>query len=571
MKPANAIRGYLVFAALVSLWFRAEFPIFALMAPLDDFLFIKLAGKIGMGEWLGPYDHTMLAKGIGYSVFILFNKLTGLPLKISEHLLYLACGWFAATTVARMSGRNWLLPWVFTVVAFSPVPWMIEGGARVVRESLYQTLGVAIVFLAAWYCLKPERNVRLGLALGLIVGWYWLTREEGIWLIPSLSVVVLAWLATGYRRLRNSLYRGSLAPVAWREIHFAILPPLAGFLLPVLVVNSINFAYYGVFRNNELRSGPFSAAYGALARIQHDEWKRYVVFPRDARQRAYAASAAARELRPYLEGSLGQSWKDSSRNYPKPWGCPQEPAACNEEILSGWFLWALRDAVSAAGYYRSAHAADTFYRRLADEINGACDTGYIPCRPLHASLAPVWRTHYLVDSVEASWSVLTTLIAFNKGQVGVSASPISVREADIFRSATNSRISGFGKDGEKSETVDPTHTRVRLSQAIAASYAAASPPLFALALASYLFLLVAHLRVKSANVPAHSIVILTALLVAVLSRVGLLGFLEATSIPSNNMLYLLPAVPFYLLFVATSLGLGGAALFSLMRGRAAAA
>lgn len=54
--------------------------------------------------------------------------------------------------------------------------------------------------------------------------------------------------------------------------------------------------------------------------------------------------------------------------------------------------------------------------------------------------------------------------------------------------------------------------------------------------------------------------ILTALFVAMLSRVGLLGFLEATSLPSNNMLYLLPAVPVSLFFVATGLSPGGAAM-----------
>ena len=35
----------------------------------------------------------------------------------------------------------------------------------------------------------------------------------------------------------------------------------------------------------------------------------------------------------------------------------------------------------------------------------------------------------------------------------------------------------------------------------------------------------------------------SALVAAVAARVVLLGFLEATSIPSNNMLYLLPVVP----------------------------
>ena len=67
-------------------------------------------------------------------------------------------------------------------------------------------------------------------------------------------------------------------------------------------VNTINYTVYGVFRNNDFRSSDFLAGYGALTRIRHDHWQRYVPFPKDARERAYAMSAAARELKPYFEG-----------------------------------------------------------------------------------------------------------------------------------------------------------------------------------------------------------------------------------------------------------------------------
>jgi hypothetical protein len=174
---------------------------------------------------------------------------------------------------------------------------------------------------------------------------------------------------------------------AWLKDSLRFLaPPLAAFMLVVLAVNTANLAEYGVFRNNDFRSGPFPEAYGALARIRHDEWKRYVVFPRDARQRAYAASPAARELMPYFEGESMKRWIASSRSYPAPWGCRDDPAACNDEVLAGWFIWALRDAAAAAGHYRSALAADTFYASLADEINTACDRGVIPCHTPRTSL-----------------------------------------------------------------------------------------------------------------------------------------------------------------------------------------
>ncbi len=38
-------------------------------------------------------------------------------------------------------------------------------------------------------------------------------------------------------------------------------------------------------------------------------------------------------------------------------------------------MWALRDAVQAAGHYRTAVEARAFYRQLADEVDRACDAG----------------------------------------------------------------------------------------------------------------------------------------------------------------------------------------------------
>jgi hypothetical protein len=258
---------------------------------------------------------------------------------------------------------------------------MFESGSRVTREPLYLCLTVAVVCLSAHYFLLPSRRRWLGLVLGLIGGCYWLTREEGIWLLPMLAVIALPWLHGVVGNLRAG--RTALLKDAAR----CLLLPVLAFLLVVMVVNSINFAVYGVFRNNDLRSGPFPEAYGALTRIRHGEWQRYVVFPKESRLWAYNASPAARELAPYLDGDAGRAWIETSRAHPKPWGCAKDPANCNNEIPSWLFVWALRDAVSVAGHYRSAADADAYYTRLADEINAACDSQAIPCR----SGARPWR------------------------------------------------------------------------------------------------------------------------------------------------------------------------------------
>ena len=64
------------------------------------------------------------------------------------------------------------------------------------------------------------------------------------------------------------------------------------------------------------------------------------------------------------------------------------------QIPGGWFMWALRDAVAAAGHYSSGTAAADYYRRLANEINIACDEGRLECYGRRATMMAPWHSEY---------------------------------------------------------------------------------------------------------------------------------------------------------------------------------
>lgn len=543
-----------VLAAGLSIWLRAGYLPLGVWGGHDDALFLRLARNLSQGQWLGPYDQLTLAKGAFFPVFLLLGKASGLPLKLVEHLLYVLTAMLAATTVLRLTGMRWLAATVGLVLLLSPVPWMFEGGSRVTREPVYQVMALALLLVSARYFVLGDAKPSLGWTLGLLGGCYWLTREEGAWLLPSLVILLLPCVL----RVGRSLLGKSWATLAGDLRLMAF--PLTGFLALVMSVNTINQFSYGVFRNNDFRTGPFAEAYASLVRVRHDEFKRFVTFPKEARARTYAVSPLARELAPYLEGRQGSEWAKASQHYPAPWGCSENPRSCNDEILSAWFVWALRDAVAAAGHYRSANEADAYYRRLAAEIDVACDSGAIPCDPKSLGLMPKWRNHYLSDGLAASMNVLGTLTRLNGGHVGVPPSVLSAEQARIFRYAVNSPISGDAGSGTLG--TGPLHdARISLTEAIGRLYALASQPLFALALAGYVLLLcvVGTHGALPPEMPRLALV-LSALLAAVLARVALLGFLEATAIPSNNLLYLLPVVPIYLLFVVLGCGAAFSAL-----------
>lgn len=536
--PALGFYAALAFIFVVSMWLRNAFPIFAIASAMhDDALFVKLADSISRGDWLGDYNNLTLAKGIGYPLFLVANHIAGLPLKLSEHLFYLLAALFLASLFGKLYGSRWASLATFALLAFIPTAWNPGVSGRVMREGLYVSLSLFLLGLAI-RCFVLAKAASLAddlrekwvflLLLGLVGGVYWLTREEGVWLLPSAVIILAYWLWSRWPALRPR-----------RAAALFVALPLLSAMLVIGAVNTLNYHWYGVFRNNDFRSTDFVSAYGALSRIKHDHWQRFVVFPSDARERAYRFSSAARELRPSFEGRLGANWRQT--------GCNQTGISPCPEILSGWFMWALRDAVAAGGHYRSATDARLFYTRLASEINVACDQHAEECLPRRDTMVPPWRNAYLLDTAKASQEVFHTLVTLGGAHAGTKSSVGQVRGLDLFARITNGPLAPTKP--QKTETGD-ARSGMPLAMRVAGNLARIEQVIAEIGIpAAMLALLAWCLVAVYGRLVDVGLVTALALAAAVAARVVLLGFLDATSIPSNNMLYLSPVAPMALALI----------------------
>src|SRR5690606_32422384 len=103
----------------------------------------------------------------------------------------------------------------------------------------------------------------------------------------------------------------------------------------------------------EFRADAFRDAYGAMTRVKTGPDIPFVPVTREARQAMAQVSPAFAELQHQFDQGLARSWAVHGEFLT---GTPAE----EEQIGSGWFMWALREAVSNAGHTSDAAKALKF-------------------------------------------------------------------------------------------------------------------------------------------------------------------------------------------------------------------
>lgn len=369
----------------------------------DDYLFLKLAESLLKGSWLGTFDELTLAKGCGYPIWIALTSWLGIPLLLSQHLLYLAAVLTLLVAIRPMYSNRTFLLLVGAVLWLNPASYTVHV-LRVMREGIYPALtlfavagvagAVARLRQGAWRPLWPWLVVA-----GVALAAFWQTREEGIWILPLFAV------ATAFTAV--SLWWRQI-PRRW-TLALACLAPLVAVPCGDWALARKNLAAYGIPVTVEFRTHDFLAAYGALTRVKPMVPHTFVSTA--AREQIYAVSPAFAKLRRHLEGRMGKAWSQG--------GWAMWPDLAHTEIGGGIFMWAFRDAVAREGYYQSGTKAMQYYRQLATEVNLACDQGKLDCLPPRATMMPAWRSEYGAQLLAAVAKGIPYAMAFE----GVGANP----------------------------------------------------------------------------------------------------------------------------------------------------
>ena len=366
----------------------------------DDLLFMTQAATISAGDWLGEFWQLTLTKGPTYSIFVALSAASGLSLQFNEVLFHgLACISFFGALCPWIRRPEWRLL-LLAVLLFEAHSLSPEIFGRVLRGAIQPALALftlaGLLGMETRAKLHPKFIYPWAMLAGIAGSAFWFSREEGIWLVPTMVLLLGAFAWTSWST--SAAHR-----ISWLS---CLALPVIVFLGARAALHSINQAYYGVSIGVDVNTGAFPEAYGAMMRVHSPDPIPGVAITTTTRDLIYPYSPAFAEIAKELDGPVTAIWG------PAGWGENNPHPRANLEIRGGWYQWALREAATRSGYYRSASVTQAYWQRVADEINAAVDSGRLAGGNRRHGFFPVWQDAYLRPLAISWFKALDLIVRF---------------------------------------------------------------------------------------------------------------------------------------------------------------
>ncbi len=396
-------------------------------SPHDDDLFIGQALSIASGDWLGDkYGEFTLIKGPYHSIQIWLSSVISVPPLLGLRIFYAAiCALFCSVALSKLP--TFLKSLALVCLLFDPVLIGTSVGWRLVRqvsfvpiEVLALTCGIcALDTIALIGSNNPVLSIKKWkiLWISLVCSYFCLgllliTREARIVVIfTSFVYTFILFMQARKFNLVSAKSFSKLVPIALVLFIF--------FNLPVVSVKALNYMNYGLAISNEFEEGDFKSFYQNISSVKlaNSDHQPFIPIKKDAMSTIMSLdpdSQLAITLSNFNEG-----WKIHGCKINKDW--------C-DEYSSGWFMWALRDAIFKTS---SIHTPVDFQEQvsiLKRELSQicvsnpevlTCQTSSFGYLPYPSRWVPNGKSPFKIfsDTSLAHFSWLISPNAFNYGPV----------------------------------------------------------------------------------------------------------------------------------------------------------
>lgn len=324
-------------------------------AACDDALMEHWAINIANGNWTGPFSCYIFTKEVGFSFYLAVINRLRLPYFFATNLLYIVAALVMLYAVSHVVQKKWILCIIYAVTLFHPIMTAVQSGQRVYRNAFAAALTLLIFacLLNLYFEIAEKsflRNCAWSALAACSLGYLWETKSDTIWLMPFTVVVLLvaAVIVLKKKKILKAVPRLCL-----------LLIPVLGIQLFSFMVNTLNVKFYGA---------PGIAYYGpAMSILTGTDTE-------ESTENVSLSWNTFQELCQYSP-TLATTTEKVKRVMEKYDDYDTHPGDGNVE--DGWIGWALVRAFQRSGYYTDCQTANTFYRKVYEELKMAVDEGKI--------------------------------------------------------------------------------------------------------------------------------------------------------------------------------------------------
>ncbi|WP_065091932.1 hypothetical protein [Rhizobium leucaenae] len=385
--------------------------------PHDDGWVVSRAQNILSGNWLGAYDQFTLIKGAFSPLLLALSSRIGATFSGLNTAIYCVASIVFVVSLRPVIKSHWLQLLLFAALLFNPITYALETGQRVYRNGIgqWQILLIFGCLIAIFLRRNESWKKQLSWAIGggLTLGTFFQTREDGMWIYPFVL---------------GSIFLTSLFYLLEKKgpKKIAVL-----FLLPLAIAWSLhgavmlqNYASYGAPIVNDRGGGNYAKVAGDLYAITPNAADEKLYQSAPYKDRYYTIYVSTMEKALAASPTLN-SVSDHIRDAVRMWATWEQDNI--GEVSTDHMLFALRDAVKAAGYYRSLPETEAFYGKVHKELQAAFRDGTLVERGF--AISPLIKPVQMADIVTA-----------------LSLMPASIRDIAHFRDVSAQTAPSLGSE-----------------------------------------------------------------------------------------------------------------------------
>ena len=324
---------------------------------IDDMLMINIADNLIQGNWVGSYSDVVISKGLTFPLLLAFCYLLKIDYITMMTVLYIiAC--LILTCVFSKKIKNKVLLFVFyTITLFVPIMYTYQVMQRVYRNAIVPSL--AIIIIAGYLYLFFSRNeqgfkkkIFAAIGTGIALALFWYTREDSIWMLPFIifmSIALVISILFKNRKINKEFFKVLLILIIPITITFTYRNMLC-------YQNYKHFGVYTVYNNEE-----YNKAMKSLKKVKKYHYYDNIDFTMEKLRRVSEVTCLDGIYPRLAELVYGYSLIDST--------------PLDGEVANGWFPWAIKGALSEAGYYKKAENINNFCHTLHLQIEEALENG----------------------------------------------------------------------------------------------------------------------------------------------------------------------------------------------------